>query len=78
MKTMKKYEGMNFKEWCKLDVTDTRKINYKLIGVWEGLEHEALFTSDDEVDGIMMFRVCNSYIEKIMLHNNEWYLTLIY
>lgn len=75
---MEKYNGMNFKEWCALDESDERKINYTLRGVWDRTEHTERFTSDDEVDLMMLFRVQNSIIEKIELINNEWHATLIY
>jgi hypothetical protein len=75
---MKKYKGMNFTEWCMLDADDERKINYTLKGFWEGKKHEVHFTSEDDVDGMMLFRVQNSLIEDIKLINNEWHAILVY
>lgn len=72
------YKGMNFRDWCALDVEDDRKINYMLRGVWDGIEHEDHFTSEDTFESIMLFRLQNSIIEKIECLNNEWYITLIY
>lgn len=74
----KTYKGWNFSKWCGLDPDDERKINYTLNGVWEGKEQEAHFTSEDVVDGLMMYRVQKSTIEKIELVNNEWFAALIY
>ena len=75
---MKKYKGMNFKEWCMLDADDERKINYTLKGFWGWKEHEEHFTSEEDVDGMMLFRVQNSFIEDIHLQNNEWFVVLVY
>ena len=74
----KTYKGWNFQRWCALDPDDERKINYTLKGIWEGKEQEAHFTSEDSVDGLMMYRVQKSTIEKIELINNEWFAVLIY
>ena len=72
------YKGMNFRDWCALDVEDDRKINYTLYGVWDNAEHEEFFTSEDLVEPIMLFRLQTSIIEQVELSNNEWYVTLIY
>lgn len=72
------YKGMNFRDWCALDVEDDRKINYTLRGVWDNVEHEEYFTSEDMVESIMLFRLQNSIIENIECLNNEWYVTLTY
>lgn len=72
------YKGMNFRDWCALDVEDDRKINYTLYGVWDKAEHEEHFTSEDMVESIMLFRLQNSIIENIECLNNEWYVTLTY
>ena len=75
---MKKYIGMNFGEWCQLDINDDRKINYTLKGFWDRKEQEVHFTSDDEVEGIFLHRLQNSTIENIKLVNNEWFVTVVY
>ena len=75
---MKTYKGWNFKRWCNLDPDDERKINCHLIGVWEGKEQEEYITSGDSIDGLMMYRIQKSTIEKIELNNDEWYAELIY
>jgi hypothetical protein len=74
----KMYKGWKFKRWCNLDPDDDRKINYTLKGIWEGKKQEAHFTSEDDVDGLMFYRIENSTIEHIELVNNEWFVTLIY
>jgi hypothetical protein len=74
----KSYKGMNFQEWCKLDNTDERKINYTLNYTQAMQPITTNFTSEDEVDAMMMHRVQNSSIEKIELINNEWFVILSY
>lgn len=74
----KNYKDWNFQKWCKLNPNDERRIKYTLKGIWEGKKQEASFTSDEEVDGLMMYRVQNSTIESIELVNNEWVAVLIY
>lgn len=74
----KTYKGWNFQRWCNLDPDDERKINYHLKGIWDGKEQEAHFTSEDRVDGLMLYRVQKSTIEKIELINDEWFAVLIY
>ena len=75
---MKTYKGWNFQRWCKLAPDDERKINYTLKGIWEGKKQEARFTSEDNIDMMMLFRIQEAKIEKIELLNDEWYATLIY
>jgi len=74
----KSYYGMNFQEWCKLDEKDERKINYKLQYTQAMQPVTAEFTSEDEVDGLMMNRIQNSFIRKVELKNNEWFAELVY
>jgi hypothetical protein len=74
----KNYKGWRFQKWCKLAPDDVRKINYTLKGVWEGKVQEAHFTSEDEVDMMMLFRIQESTIESIELVNNEWVASLVY
>lgn len=74
----KKYKGWNFQRWCALDPDDERKINYTLKGIWEGKKQETQFTSEDTIDGMMLYRVQNSKIENIELVNDEWCVVLIY
>lgn len=69
---------MSFKDWCALDVEDTKKINYTLSGVMEGKKQSLFFTSDEKQDGLMLFRVQNSFINCIDLISNEWYISLTY
>jgi len=75
---MKKYVGMNFQDWCRLDEDDERKINYTLTGFWGGVQQTVKFTSEDKVDGFMMARVQMSVIEGIYRENNEWFISLKY
>lgn len=75
---MKKYKGMKFKEWCMLDADDERKINYTLKGFCNEEKHVEHFTSEDDVDSMLMFRIQNSLIESVNLSNNEWHVVLVY
>jgi hypothetical protein len=75
---MEKYKGMNFQEWCGLDETDKRKINYTIAYTQAMQPVTAKFTSEDKVDRLMMHRIRNSIIDSIKLINNEWYVELIY
>ena len=64
---------MKFVTWCKKDVDDERKINYTL------KTHDCKilkFTSEEEQPHSMLNRVRNSWIDKIELVNNEWFVTL--
>ena len=74
----KNYKGWNFQRWCELDPSDERRIKYTLKGIWEGKIQEAHFTSDEEVDTLMLYRVQHSTVESIELVNNEWVAVLIY
>jgi len=74
---MKEYEGMNFKKWCLLDPDDERVINYTLSGIMEGKKQTLKFTSEEEMNGLMLFRIQRSFIEKIELKNNEWFIELV-
>lgn len=67
---MTSYKGMNFREWCKLDENDERKINYTL---WDIKGKCHVFTSDDTVSWEMLEKIRSSIIENIMLLNNEWF-----
>ena len=74
----KNYKGWNFQKWCAINPDDERKINYILKGIWEGKVQEAHFSSDDEVDVMMMYRIQHSTIEKLELINDEWFVELYY
>ena len=64
---------MRFVTWCKKDVDDKRKINYTL----KTQDGKILkFTSEEEQPRSMLNRVRNSWIDKIELVNNEWFVTL--
>ena len=64
---------MRFVTWCKKDVDDERKINYTL----KAHDGKILkFTSEEEQPHSMLNRVRNSWIDKIELVNNEWFVTL--
>ena len=67
------YKGMNFREWCKLDTHDERKIHYTL---WDIKGKCHVFTSDDIVSWEMLEKVRNSIIEDVMLLFNEWYVEI--
>ena len=73
---MKKYIGMNFRKWCKLDEDDERKINYKLICSENG--NTEYFTSEDYMDYEYLAILRNSTINDVVLKNNEWFIELIY
>ena len=64
---------MRFGTWCKKDVNDERKINYTL-KTYEGEILE--FTSDDDQPLSMLSRLHDSWVEKIVLVDNEWFATL--
>ena len=71
------YKGMNFRDWCALDVNDERKINYEITYI-KGLEEKTeKFTSEDGVDELMMIRIQNSFIDDLKLADDEWYVKLI-
>ena len=63
------YKDMNFRESCKLDENDERKINYAF---WDIKGKCHVFTSDDIVSWEMLKKIRNSVIEDIMLLHNEW------
>lgn len=64
---------MRFITWCKKDINDERKINYKL----KTYDNEILeFTSEEEQPYSMLVRLQNAWIEKIELINNEWFAVL--
>lgn len=64
---------MRFVTWCKKDVNDERKIHYTL-RTYDGKVLK--FTSEEEQPRSMLNRVRNSWIDKIELVNNEWFVTL--
>lgn len=70
---MTSYKGMNFREWCKLDENDERKINYTL---WDIKGKCHVFTSDDFVPWKMLGKIRSSIIKDIMLLNNEWFVEI--
>ena len=64
---------MRFVTWCKKDVDDERKINYTL------KTHDGKilkFTSEEVQPRSMLNIVRNSWIDKIELVNNEWFVAL--
>ena len=67
------YKGMNFREWCKLDINDERKIHYVF---WDNKGKCHVFTSDDIVSWEMLEKIRNSIIEDVMLLFNEWYIEI--
>lgn len=70
---MTSYKGMNFREWCKLDEYDERKINYTL---WDIKGKCHVFTSEDIVSWEMLYIVRNSVIEDLKLLHNEWFVEI--
>lgn len=72
----KSWRGMNYKEWCALDTEDNRKIHYTLTYIHAMQPITEQFTSDDTMDGIYLNRLQRSFIDKIELIDNEWYITL--
>ena len=64
---------MRFVTWCKKDVNDERKIHYTLRTYDDNV---LKFTSEEEQPRSMLNRVRNSWIDKIELVNNEWFVTL--
>lgn len=77
MEKLEKWVGKPFVKWCKADIEDTRKIYYVLHK--GGLKPETFtFTSEENVDGLMMYRVRNSTIKSIKLVDEEWHIELVY
>lgn len=65
-----------FGTWCKRDINDTRKINYTF-RMKEGAETVTrTFTSEEDVERPMLYRLRYAWIESIELINNEWYAVL--
>ena len=56
-----KWVGDKFYNWCINNEYDGR-IFYRLSGIWDSTSHQLTFTSDDEVDGLMMLRIQSSEI----------------
>lgn len=73
------WKGKSFRRWCAADTNDTRKINYtfRWFSIGQGLVVKQ-YTSEEDVDGITMYRIQNSKIARIDLHNDEWYVVLDY
>lgn len=69
----------SFTYWCRADSNDTTKINYTLnwFSIGQGWEY-LNFTSDDEVDGYIMYVLHNSFIHEIQHKDGEWFVTLDY
>lgn len=63
---------MRFKTWCKKDVDDERKINYKFT-MKDEEEKVVEFTSEDEMPIWMIGRIREAWVRKIELINDEWY-----
>lgn len=64
--------GMNFREWCALDVEDERKINYTILRNGK-VEY---FTSDEIVSPSILEFVRTATIQFIKLFHNEWFVIL--
>lgn len=60
---------MSFYDWCKKDLKDERKINYKF-KTHNGELKE--FTSDDLVSYDIITRLRASLIDKVELVHDEW------
>ena len=73
---------MNYREWCRIDENDERKINYTLHIGSRGFNkippETQRFTSEDSVDYITLLRVQSSYIKSIELIDDEWHIELNY
>lgn len=72
------WKGKRFSYWCRADRNDERKINYTLIhrSIGQG-EQKSQFTSEDSVDGSVMWMIRNSWIKDLKLVNNEWFVTIV-
>lgn len=73
-----KFIGMNFRDWCALDRSDTRKIVYTINGFWDDTAHEEHFTSEDLVSFSMIGKIQEAHITRVELVNNEWVVALCY
>ncbi len=60
---------MLFYDWCKKDIEDDRKINYKFKTRNGELKE---FTSDDLIPYDMLKRLANSWIDTVKLVDNKW------
>ena len=71
------WKGKKFTYWCRADVNDERKINYTMNhrSIGQGLQ-VFRFTSEEEVDWLMMQRIRESVIEEIKLENDEWHVVI--
>ena len=62
-----------FGTWCRKDIEDTTKINYTFkMKEWNGTEHTAYFTSEDDCSYTMIGRIRNAWIENITRVQNEF------
>lgn len=74
---LKRWEGRSFQRWCAKDTSDERKIHYTLHKC--GMEPETFrFTSEEDVDGLTMYRVQQSTVKSLRLDSNEWHVELQY
>ena len=62
-----------FVTWCKRDIDDERKINYRFTD-FRG--STMCFTSEDYCEPSFMHRLRNAWIKNIELINNEWFAEL--
>lgn len=74
--TIAKWTGKMFVDFCKSDLEDTRKINYKLRCTNSGKITK--FTSDDVVEPVWIARLRDCRVNEIQLIDNEWYADLSY
>lgn len=70
------WEGKSFRYWCRADSKDERKIVYTLQQHLFGAVSTDHFTSEDDVNPIMLWRLRNSRIEKLQLIDNVWHVIL--
>lgn len=64
---------MRFGTWCRKDIEDERKINYRFTD-YEGNVQE--FTSEDKMPYSMLGRLQQAWIATVILKDNEWYADL--
>ena len=73
------WTGKPFRSWARIDVNDETKINYTLNWFSIGKGWAVIsFTSDDLVDGMMQYKINNSFTHEIKKENGEWFVTLDY
>ena len=76
-KPLEWWKGKSFRRWCAVDPNDDRKINYTINhrSIGQGLQ-VFKFTSEEEVDVMMMYYLETGKINDLKLENGEWYVII--